>query len=250
MTLKIFTSKHTLFAANILMSNIKSLGYQCEIVDSVDYRDPSYYIIYNSALMGRMPRNYIIMQTEVRNSHWFNEHYLNIIKRAKAVWDYSVENIPSYSGYNRKICIVTPGINLQNAGKKDIDYLFYGWLEGSFRRVDMIQKIKKKIPLLVVTNKLGNDMWSILKRSRVVINLRYYDHSPLELFRINESLSHCCNVVSEGFNQHYSNVVSFKSDVDEIIESAVESVKNEFDYDLSHLNNSKEIINGLALAGI
>lgn len=56
---------------------------------------------------------------------------------------------------------------------------------------------------MVVENTLHQQMWDILKRTKVVINIHYYDNSPLELYRLHESISHGCKVWLHEENKFY-----------------------------------------------
>jgi hypothetical protein len=202
---KIVTVPHTAFAAAILVSQLQKLGYPAKIVGAIDVRDPDIYIIYNAVGLRRMPKRYIVMQTEIGTSHWFNSCYLRTIANAMAVWDYSELNVPRYSKFNRKIAIVTPGIQHVPTNGKDIDYLFYGWITGSERRKRILKEIQDKLEVMVIENTLMSDMWNILKRAKVVINIHYYDKSPLELYRIHESISHGCQVYLQDEGLYYEN---------------------------------------------
>lgn len=214
MNFKIISPAHTSFAAGILVDQLQKLGHTAKIVDNIDVRDPDTYIIYNASGFKRLPKQYIIMQTEVWESHWFTHQYLKTIRNALAVWDYSELNVPRYQRFNKNICIVTPGIKQVQTNGKDIDFLFYGWLNGSERRNIILNEIRKEINVTVIENTVGFQMWDILKRAKVVINIHYYDKSPLELYRLNESLSHNCKVYlhDEGlyFENAYDNLEEIK----------------------------------------
>jgi hypothetical protein len=134
--------------------------------------------------------------------------------------------------------------------ERDIDFLFYGWLEGSKRRAEMVEELKDEIPLMVVTNTLKNEMWALLERTKVVINVSYFDNSPLELYRINESLSFGCHVVSEGFDTNYFNIVDFANTAELLASAAVIKSAKDFNYDLSPLDNTNEVLHGLMIAGL
>lgn len=194
MNFKIVTVPHTAFAANILIRQLHKLGHIAKIVNVIDVHDPDIYIIYNASGIPRLPKQYIVMQTEASKSHWFTKAYLKTIRNALAVWDYSDLNVPRYNRLNNKIAIVTPGVEYVEHNGKDITFLFYGWIQGSKRRQSIVSDLKSRYNLMVVENKLTTEMWDILKRTRVVINIHYYDNSPLELYRLHESISHGCEV--------------------------------------------------------
>jgi hypothetical protein len=96
---------------------------------------------------------------------------------------------------------------LQPKRNKDIDLLFYGAL--SERRA---KALKGFTSVRVVQKILGQPMRDLLSRTKTIVNIHYYNESPLEIFRINEALSHHCNVISE-YSTHgdefYKDVVKF-----------------------------------------
>lgn len=206
MIFKIVTPAHTSFAAGILAEQLQKLGHQAKIVDSIDVRDPDVYIIYNASGYTRLPKQYIIQQTEIATSHWFTTRYLKTIKNALAVWDYSELNTPRYNRINNKIAIVTPGFKWVEHNGKDIQYLFYGWLQGSERRNRILNDILKEKEVTVIENTTGVMMWEFLKRAKVVINIHYYDKSPLELYRLHESISHGCDVYLQDEGRYFDTV--------------------------------------------
>lgn len=235
--IKVISNAHTMFAAIHLVQQLRKIGYPASIVDTFDLQDESLYIIYNAVGLRRMPKNYIVQQTEIWHSHFFNKCYFKTLQRARAVWDYSTENFKAYRAIKRT-CIVTPGINPQPKAEKDIDYLFYGWIEGSVRRQTIINELKKTCNLTVVTNRVNGEMWDILKHTKTVINIHYYANSPLEVYRINEALSFGCNVLTE---------VGL---INGLRYSTIRNSDRFFQIFERDLDNTEEIKHGLKIAGI
>lgn len=190
--INIYFDRHTEFASRHLVNQLGKLGYKARITDRLNVNDKSLHLIYNGHNLGRMPPNYIIMNTEIGGSHWFNDKYFDKIKNAIAVWDYHEKNQPSYE--HEKKSIVTPGIDPQNFKKKDIPLMFYGWIDGSERRRLILDELSKELKILIVTNILGKNMWRLLGRTKTVINVHYYDDSPPEMYRICEAISFGCKV--------------------------------------------------------
>lgn len=215
MIFKIVTPTHTSFAAGILSEQLHKLGHSAKIVHEIDVRDPDVYIIYNASGYTRLPKQYIVMQTEIGTSHWFTTRYLKTIKNALAVWDYSELNTVRYNRINNKIAIVTPGIKWIEHNGKDIEYLFYGWIQGSKRRDEIVNHLREVLNVTVVENTVGEQMWDFLKRTKVVINIHYYENSPLELYRLHESISHGCKVWLQDEGYFYENA---KDNLEEIKE--------------------------------
>ncbi len=249
MRIKVYSKQHTMFAALYLVQQLDKLGHDASIVANINRNDDSLHIIYNASACPVIPNNYIVYQTEVPGSPWFNGRYYEVIAGAKAVWEYSACNIDAYKAHNGNIAIVRPGIFPQTVGTKDIDYLFYGHLQAGNRRVTMVDTLRKQLGIRVVTNTLGNEMWRLLARTKVVINLHFYRNAPLEQFRVCEALSFGCHVVSERSicgDDRYSEVVSFGT-MPEIIESAKSLSQKPFEYDVERFDNLREVEAGLYL---
>lgn len=242
MKFKVYTIPHTLFAAAHLVDQLNNLGHEAELIGKIDVKNQTMHIIYNTAVVSSLPPNYIVYQTEIGTSQWFGKNYLNQISKAKAVWDYSTRNTFRYYSHNKNISIVTPGVWEQEREEKDIAVTFYGWVNGSHRRKELLSQIGKEIPLNIVTNKMGNDMWNILRRTKVVLNIHFYHNSPLEVFRINEALSFGCQVVSESpVSDDYKGLVHFADGATAMIAALKEAMKRKQDLELSSLDNTEQI---------
>ena len=248
MKFKVFTIPHTIFAAAHLVEQLNDLGHQAELIGKLDPKDTAMHIIYNPAVIRHpLPKNYIVYQTEIGTSKWFNAHYLNIIQKAVAVWDYSPVNVIRYQQYNKCISIVTPGVWEQEQAAKDIPVTFYGWVKGSARRHQLLTEINKSIPVNVVTNSMGNEMWKILRRTKVVLNLHFYNNSPLEVFRVNEALSFGCQVVSEPPAMvRYKGLVHFETGADKLMKRLKKAVEKEVELSLERLDNTEELRKAIA----
>lgn len=227
MTYKIYAPLQMQFASMILCEHMNKLGHRAEIVTRIDPHDTKHiWIIYNNSLSWAVPKHYISYQTEQIGTHWFNERYLERISKSIAVWEYNPINLPAYNKYNDNISIVTPGVKLQPKRTKEIEILFYGDL--SPRRE---QAVKKMPSMQVVKKILGPPMREILSRVKTIVNIHYYEQSPLEIFRINEALSHHCNVVSEHSlhgDEKYKDVVKFGT-IDELYAMALNFPAKEVD---------------------
>jgi len=198
MNFKVHSVPHTLFAAVGLVHELRKLGHSAQLVDRINPHDHDVHIIYAANRVHKLPTNYIVYQTEVAKSQHFSPHYLKVLQDALAVWEYAPANIPAYENVQRNITVVPPGYRQHPNNPKSIPVLFYGHIEGSLRRQQWLQVLQRKVGCEIVTNKLNQHMWALLRQALVVVNIHYYDNSPLELFRIHEALSFNCHVVSEG----------------------------------------------------
>jgi hypothetical protein len=239
---KIFTPPHTLHAALILCDKLNGMGRPAKIVDKIDRRDPDTYIIYNAAAHNfiNLPKKYVVIQTEIAGTHWFNPNYHKILSHAIAVWDYCAYNQQAYS--HPKMSLVTPGFTEPGVYEKDIDYLFYGWINGSDRRSRILTDLQKELNINIVTDKVGREIWPILKRTKVVINIHYYDFSPVEMYRQNESLSFGCQ-----FHSEPKNISEF---AEQLTDDLIDFNSNRPHSDLMFLDNTREIELALNKAGL
>lgn len=80
--------------------------------------------------------------------------------------------------------------------ERDIDVLFYGAV-GSDRREKYIKALTKRVKLRIETDTFGPALHSLLDRTKIVVNVHFYDNALLETTRIGEALSHGAHVVSE-----------------------------------------------------
>jgi len=246
--IKVYSGHHVKFAALLMVEQLGKLGHTAEWVSEVDPESEDIWIIYQAVRVAKFPKKYIVCQTEPHGSHWFTMAYQHILSRAICIWDYSAKNTLSYGcGPKMKIALVRPGVKLQPLVEKDIDYLFYGWIEGSPHRERVLNELSKKINLTVVTDKLEHEMWALLSRTKVVINIQYKPGNPLEGYRICEALSYGCKVITEGFDPHYLGAVMFS---DECWMRNNLPFRGIIENDLFNMGNLAEIKEGLKIAGI
>ena len=154
-----------------------------------------------------LPDNYIVYQLEQTTcqdeSHWFSQSYINCMKNAIEVWDYSLVNYQNLRQlgitkvryvpltYMSCLCEIIP----ENS-KKQIDLLFYGSVNP--RRQNMIDQLRQTgLNVRCESNLWGTKRCELLAQSKVVINLHYYHKAILETTRLSYLLSNQCVVISE-----------------------------------------------------
>lgn len=126
------------------------------------------------------------------------QEYLDFISKY-CVFDYSQENVDFLIDIKIRAflfpiipeqpCSEAPGL------KKDIDIIFVGGL--SERRMEILQPLQNKFSITFINGLYGSDLYPLLSRSRVLLNLHYYPNSPCELARFLPAVSRVSWILSE-----------------------------------------------------
>lgn len=203
----IIVTEHTRYIANIICDCLEKCGLKGEIhIDSVEKYEDIPYIIICPQFLKSFPRLYTVVQMEQTvSTRWMTQDYLNILRNAYAVFDYSMVNINYFSQdpaiasklyYLPIDCSMKP-ITEPYDGEKEYDVLFYGspYIE---RRQKMLDKLKEKYNVKIICDKFGQELYEEMQKAKIVINIHYYANALLETTRIYETLSvGSCMVVSE-----------------------------------------------------
>lgn len=166
-----------------------------------------YYIVLCAQMFEVLPpgEKRIIYQLEQSaSSRWFGERYLRDLESSLAVLDYSLENIEfleskviSYPQIYYLPIGASSSYRIREETSKDIDVLFYGDFKSSSRRQKLLDSLAGRFAIFKADDVFSEDIKSLISRSKVVLNLHYYDGAQLEMPRIQECLSLGVSVVSE-----------------------------------------------------
>lgn len=191
-------------------------GISCNLTHKLDDNNKNLWIILGANELPPstlLPPNYIIYQLEqiyLKNNKWLTDKYIELMRKAKGVWDYSRKNIFVLQSHNIKAQYVpisyTPTLTKTSSRKeeeeiekeKDIDFLFIGSLNQ--RRLDILETLQKKnYKVMVADGSIwGDERIDLLKRSKCLLNIHYYcEESPLEMARVSLLLANRCFVISE-----------------------------------------------------
>lgn len=196
------------------------------------------YIIFglNHWTEGTLPINYIAYQLEQSNvTSWFSKRYIDFLNGALEVWDYSLVNyqflektlahkniyyVPiKYLTTARKASVSMP------ADDKCYDVYFYGELNS--RRTNILdQLIARGLNVHIGNNEWGNVRLDNIKKSKIVLNIHYYDDAILETVRLSYLLSNGAKVLSERsrdkildqWHSKFSTLVDYNDLVDKCVE--------------------------------
>lgn len=205
----IIATPHVLFIAHSLAEILRQHGWSVQIVlePPAEFND-DYYIVLCAQMFERLPpgEKRIIYQLEQSaSSRWFSDDYLSAMENSLGVLDYSLQNIDFLEGkgiaYPQVFYLpigASPTYRVDGAGAKDIDVLFYGDYKSCPRRQRLLDLAETRFRVTRADSVFGDDMKQMIARSKVVLNLHYYEGAQLEMPRIQECLSLGVPVVSEG----------------------------------------------------
>jgi len=210
-------SRHIIFKdiVNCVYNSIKNLNYKVKITDKIDDNNDLYILIGVVEFIDKIPNRYIIFQFEQTNVFfndkkdiWFTKKYIELLNNAIYIWDYSNDNI-KYLIKNLNIgkpeTIFYIPLKYSNCldnlkkiteNKKDIDILFMGSINE--RRKKILDRLEKKY----ITHTAPNNLWNeerdnLVSRSKIILNIQFYDNGLLEMVRLSYLLSGGAFIISE-----------------------------------------------------
>lgn len=206
---------------------------------SKDLLNSDLYIILgiNNSLV-KLPSKYIAYQFEQTGNEksWFTSTYINKLRGAIEIWDYSIKNMQNCKQYNlQNIEYVPLGYSDRLDKKiinvdKEYDVLFYG--SSCLRRDKLMDKLKNLgIKTYYSTYKLWSEERDLLiSKSKIVLNIHFYENPILETSRLSYLINNKSFVISERsldpiLDHQYKNYLVF-SDYDEIPDKCLYYLKN------------------------
>lgn len=189
----------------LLRNSLRDLGHKVEIVPN-QLNPGSLNIIIGYHLLNwgdyLEQADYIPFQFEQLDTKtgWYSDSVAKVLAGATQVWDYSLRNIDFLKergiesrhvpiGYHPDLRVVP------EAQEKDIDVLFYGSVND--RRRQLMQRLARHCNARFEAGVFGAERDALIARSRIVLNLHYYDTKIMESVRIAHLLNNGCFVISE-----------------------------------------------------
>jgi len=179
-------------------------------------------------------------------SQWYNPHsnvphikrrteQLNgWFKNVDEIWEYDLNNLMFLKsmGFNNVKHMPLKYANslkrINNNCVKDIDVLFYGQVKGCERRKEIIEKISQKHNIIIVPyGTTGDKLYQYVDRSKIVLNIHFYESGIQEQVRIFELLINNKCVLSERSKINYFGDLITECDKDEIVNKIDFLLKND-----------------------
>jgi len=212
-----------------------------------------YIILYSFEIHNKMPKRYVSFQIEQLTSNHFNNKKLMQLKGAESIWEFSIINTLKYKDYiqyDKILFTIVPYCEMYqniyyNFDNCEYDILFYGIVND--RRVKIINELSKKYKVFFKSNLFGKEKEEYIKKSKIILNLHYYNFASLETTRINECLQYNKLILSENTQNHnfisdalYDNlIIQFDEIKDDL--SNINNLFDKLDYYLIKDNYEKYI---------
>jgi hypothetical protein len=206
----ILCTPHTLFIARAIAERLASHGIESEIVTgSIRSFAHDFYIVLCAQMFKHLPpadKRVIFQLEQTVSSRWFTPQYMKTLKDSLGVLEYSLTNIDFLAKNGLKypkVHYLPIGASLDETvavgeGSKQYDFVFYGDSLSSDRRRRFLEKLQEVYSVKICNDLFGDELYAVIRDSRVVINIHYYEGALLEMPRICECISLGVPVLSEG----------------------------------------------------
>jgi hypothetical protein len=192
--------------AELLLYSLHDLNHQAAIqFNKIDTDCKNIVIgfhLLDIKYVSQLPKNSVLINAEqfLGGTPW-NENILQWI-RSFEVWDYSTQNIEFFNeqgiknikymelGYQNELS------RIKVKALQDIDVLFYGSIND--RRAKVLDALKSSgLNVYASFGIYGKDRDDLIARSKLVLNLHYYDSEIFEVVRVFYLLANSIPVVGE-----------------------------------------------------
>ncbi|MEP7208060.1 MAG: hypothetical protein ABI920_14060 [Casimicrobiaceae bacterium] len=155
----------------------------------------------DASLAPTLPERTIVYNSEPLDDARHAEALAPFVARFP-VWDYHPRNLPHLHALgNRRALVVAPGylpefVRVEHAAEKDVDVLFYGQMSPHRRAIlQALERAGCRVAWLHDVYGAELDAW--IGRAKLVLNIHYRPHAPMELGRLVYLLCNRCAVVTE-----------------------------------------------------
>ncbi len=192
--------------AETLQFGLRALGHGVQIQDNlVDAASTNIFLgahLLPPEQASNVPRGSIIYNLEQLGGPNLPKDYYELACK-RQVWDYSLQNIEKWKTLNCSsvplhvpLGYVPELSRIQSAPQQDIDVLFYGSLNE--RRSRILATLKNAgVKVHTVFGLYGKDRDELIARSKIVLNVHFYETKVFEMVRVSYLLANSKAVVTE-----------------------------------------------------
>jgi hypothetical protein len=192
--------------ADTLQFGLRGLGHTAQVQENV--LDPAATnLLLGSHLLSRLemlmlPPGSILYNLEQLGGPSLPEQFYEVAVKHR-VWDYSLENIATWNGMKCAFPPVhvrlgyVPELSRITAQQpQDIDVLFYGSLNQ--RRILVVKALKDAgVKIHTIFGVYGKERDDLIARSKVILNVHFYNTKIFEMVRVSYLLANAKAVVAE-----------------------------------------------------
>ena len=192
--------------AETLQFGLRSIGHQAEILENT-FDCAATNVILGAHLlspeeMRMVPEGSIIYNLEQIGGAQLRETYYQLARQHR-IWDYDVSNLDKWKALNCccepihvPIGYVPELTRISRVEPQDIDVLFYGSLNE--RRNKVLNQLKELgVAVHTAFGVYGQERDALIARSKVVLNVHFYETKIFEIARISYLLANSKAVVTE-----------------------------------------------------
>lgn len=240
----ILSAQHSLSVAKAYSESFIDLGFEVVETDHYSHRtNADLWIVFGAQILVRLPpsdRRIIVQLEQTSNERWFSRRYKARLKNSLAVIEFSGSNLIGLRRFGieyPQVFLVKLGCmqrSLSESSVRDIDVLFYGDPYCD-RRQRFLDVLSSRFNLHIASDCFGLEMFELISRAKLVVNIHYYEHANLESTRIFECLALGTKVVSEQspdvdeYDQSLSQLVDFVpvGEIDQMCDAVVRNLSGE-----------------------
>lgn len=216
-----------------------SLGHDCVLTADGNLPGRQHIVLGSNLLPGHpIPLApdailYNLEQVDPQSS-WFRPALIDIF-RQYSLWDYSHRNVAELKhlgvhvahvlpiGYVKQLTRIKPSVH------RDIDVLFFGSVNP--RRFEIMERLRAAgLNAVAVFGAYGEERDALIARSKLLLNVHFYEAKVLEMVRISYLLANGCAVLSErssdrSEDESLGDAVAF-ADYDDLVGTALALINN------------------------
>ena len=214
-TVRILTTPHAKFVADLLQDDLALLGCRAEIThhfSSDDFDDNQFYFVLCAQMFNRLPpgnRRIIVQLEQLINTNWHSSSYFKDLEESLAVLEFSRTNLDVLAQHGLRYPHIFyfplgprfDGVSRAARAKSSFklaDFLFYGSWKPSARRSQVLDILDQEgFRTTRIDNIFGADLTSLLIKAKAIVNIHYDVKNMMEAPRIYECLSMGVPVISE-----------------------------------------------------
>lgn len=201
---------------------LRKKGYTIRFQNHPTPGDPNlhFIILGNGEKLRHVPKRYIVYnfeQTNIPENNAFTPYYLDILRKAESVWDYSLDNcrwlrhkyrLRNVQHVALLHCPVLSDCRIIKDSEKTVDVIFIGSITP--RRKIILDQLQNYCNVeLANFTYWGQDRASLISNAKIVINIHAFNQGLLETARLSYLLSNNSFVVTEngrekGLRSEYS----------------------------------------------